>query len=56
MDGTDHKVIINSTVGWPNALTISYATDEIFWADAHFDYIGMADLDGKHRRIVISKG
>jgi len=26
--------------GWPNALAISYETNEVFWADAREDYIG----------------
>lgn len=56
MDGTEQQVLINSTVVWPNALTISYATNELFWADAHFDYIGRCDLDGKNRKIILNKG
>ncbi|KAB7505770.1 Low-density lipoprotein receptor 1 [Armadillidium nasatum] len=55
MDGSGQLILINSTVGWPNALTISYATNEIFWADAHFDYIGRCDLNGGNRKIILSK-
>lgn len=46
MDGSNPKVIISKNLGWPNALTISYETGEIFWADAREDYIAVADLDG----------
>ncbi|ERL83604.1 hypothetical protein D910_00719, partial [Dendroctonus ponderosae] len=46
MDGSSPKVIISKNLGWPNALTISYETSEVFWADAREDYIAVADLDG----------
>lgn len=55
MDGSDRRIIVNSSLGWPNALTISYATKELFWADAHQDYIAHADLDGNNIRIIRDK-
>ena len=42
--------------GWPNALAISYETNELFWADAREDYIAVADLDGRNPHIVLSRG
>ncbi|XP_043484789.1 low-density lipoprotein receptor-related protein 2 [Leptopilina heterotoma] len=56
MDGSNFKQILNweDDIAWPNALTIDYFTDRIFWADAHLDYIAFADLEGKNRRIVLS--
>ncbi|KAK7063135.1 Low-density lipoprotein receptor-related protein 1B [Halocaridina rubra] len=55
MDGSNMQVIVNTTLGWPNALTISYVTHELFWADAHQDYIAHSDLNGQHIRIIKSK-
>lgn len=55
MDGSDPKVIINSSLGWPNALTVAYDTDELFWGDAREDYIAVSDLDGKNIRIIASR-
>lgn len=56
MDGGNITSILNweDDIAWPNALTIDYFTDRIFWADAHLDYIAFADLDGHNRRIVLS--
>ncbi|XP_012271678.1 low-density lipoprotein receptor-related protein 2 [Orussus abietinus] len=56
MDGSNFTTILTweDDIAWPNALTIDYFTDRIFWADAHLDYIAFADLDGHHRRIVLS--
>lgn len=55
MDGSSGKIIIKSNLGWPNALTISYITNELYWADARQDYIALSDLDGNNIRIVTSR-
>lgn len=39
MDGTLRAVIIDTRLGWPNALTVDYDTNKLWWADAHLDYI-----------------
>jgi low density lipoprotein-related protein 2 len=56
MDGSNFTTILNweDDIAWPNALTIDFFTDRLYWADAHLDYIAMSDLDGKNRHIVIS--
>ncbi|XP_074098383.1 low-density lipoprotein receptor-related protein megalin isoform X1 [Cotesia typhae] len=56
MDGSNFTMILNwnDDIAWPNALTIDYFTDRIFWADAHLDYIAFADLEGHNHRIVLS--
>ena len=56
MDGTSPHPIIKQRLGWPNALTISYVTKELFWADAHHDYVAYSDLDGNNIRVVRAKG
>ncbi|XP_078324342.1 low-density lipoprotein receptor-related protein 1-like isoform X2 [Crassostrea virginica] len=53
MDGTNVRRIVTTDLSWPNALTIDYVTEKLFWADAYKDYIAMADLDGSNRHIVI---
>ncbi|XP_055683188.1 low-density lipoprotein receptor-related protein 2 [Lutzomyia longipalpis] len=56
MDGSNFSRILTweDDIAWPNALTIDYFTDRIYWADAHLDYIAFADLEGRHRHIVLS--
>ncbi|OQV21780.1 Prolow-density lipoprotein receptor-related protein 1 [Hypsibius exemplaris] len=55
MDGSNiFRLQLDRTeLGWPNAMTIDYVTNTIFWADARFDYIAMADLNLQHRRRVL---
>lgn len=55
MDGSRQKILINDDLGWPNALTISFETDELFWGDAREDYIAVADLDGNNRKVIIRR-
>ncbi|KAJ8961610.1 hypothetical protein NQ314_005912 [Rhamnusium bicolor] len=55
MDASEPRVLVKKNLGWPNALTISYETNELFWADAREDYIAVADLDGNNVRIVASR-
>ncbi|XP_046659437.1 low-density lipoprotein receptor-related protein 2 [Homalodisca vitripennis] len=56
MDGSNLTRILTyeNDIAWPNALTIDYFSERIFWADAHLDYIASADLEGRHRHIVLS--
>uniref|UniRef100_T1GX99 LRP2 EGF-like domain-containing protein n=1 Tax=Megaselia scalaris TaxID=36166 RepID=T1GX99_MEGSC len=56
MDGSNFTRILtwNDDIAWPNTLTIDYFTDRLYWADAHLDYIASADLEGRHRHIVLS--
>lgn len=56
MDGSNFSRILTweDDIAWPNALAIDYFTDRIYWADAHLDYIAYADLEGRHRHIVLS--
>jgi hypothetical protein len=56
MDGSLRTVIANSSLFWPNGLTIDYATERLYWADAKHHVIESAALDGKHRRTVINEG
>ncbi|KAL3854931.1 hypothetical protein ACJMK2_014166, partial [Sinanodonta woodiana] len=53
MDGSSKSVIIQDEIAWPNALTIDYVTEKIFWADAYYDYMAMADLDGSNRHVIM---
>ncbi|XP_021948531.2 low-density lipoprotein receptor-related protein 1 isoform X4 [Folsomia candida] len=55
MDGTRVQTLISENLGWPNALTLSLETEEIWWADAKEDYIAVADLHGQNRKIVHSR-
>ncbi|XP_015791351.1 low-density lipoprotein receptor-related protein 2 [Tetranychus urticae] len=55
MDGSNFTRILlyDQKIVWPNALAIDYFSEKIFWADAHLDYIGYSDFDGKSRHEVI---
>ncbi|CAH1786568.1 unnamed protein product [Owenia fusiformis] len=48
-DGSNRKAIIDDNLGWPNGLSIDYDMRRIYWADAQFDRIETADLNGNNR-------
>ncbi|XP_069081387.1 low-density lipoprotein receptor-related protein 2 [Pleurodeles waltl] len=52
MDGKNKTVIISTKIEWPNGLTIDYTNDNLYWADAHLNYIEYCDLEGRHRHTV----
>uniref|UniRef100_A0A3Q2DFF2 Low density lipoprotein receptor-related protein 2b n=1 Tax=Cyprinodon variegatus TaxID=28743 RepID=A0A3Q2DFF2_CYPVA len=53
MDGTNISAIITTKLAWPNALTIDYTTNKIFFADSHLNFL-FADMDGQNRHRAIA--
>ena len=49
MDGTKREVLINSTIRWPNGLTLDYQENVLYWCDAFTDRIEGYDLKNKWR-------
>lgn len=56
MNGQNRRAIVTQGVVWPNGLALDYDTNRIFWADAMYHVIESADLDGRNRKVVLSKG
>ena len=56
MDGSNRQVIHNTSLIWPNALTIDYQSQTLFWADANLDKIECSGVDGRNRTLLTSTG
>lgn len=56
MDGSGRRIIADTHLFWPNGLTIDYAGRRMYWVDAKHHVIERANLDGSHRKAVISQG
>ena len=54
MDGKDRTVLIDTELVWPNAITLDYQTQTLYWADANLEKIETADTSGLFRRIIIN--
>lgn len=52
MDGSSHIVLHNTTLGWPNGLTIDYAAQKLYWIDAQLDRIESSTIDGEDRTLL----
>ena len=55
MDGSSRTVLHNTSLVWPNGLTIDYATQTLYWADAHLDRIESSTTDGKQRQLLSTR-
>ncbi|CAJ0930175.1 unnamed protein product, partial [Mesorhabditis belari] len=60
LDGSPDKAdpiekLAENDLGWPNALTIDYQSNRLFWGDAHLNEIGFMDLNGNGRRHIPAK-
>ncbi|GFO35071.1 low-density lipoprotein receptor-related protein 4 [Plakobranchus ocellatus] len=56
MDGGMRLILANTSLFWPNGLTLDYAAERIYWADAKHHVIESSNLEGSQRRTVINKG
>ena len=56
MDGMGRVVLHSTGLVWPNALTIDYGTQLLYWADASLDRIESSNTDGTNRRIITRSG
>ncbi len=55
MDGSNINDLIITNIHWPNGITIDDQTQKLYWTDAYLDRIEMAELDGTHRRVLLSE-
>jgi len=55
LDGTDRKVVVDSSLVWPNGLAIDRLEHRLYWADAELDRIEMAYVNGSGRRVLVSE-
>ena len=53
LDGSHRMALVNTSVAWPNGITIDYLDSKIYWADAKLDKIEVMNLDGSNRRVVL---
>ncbi|RWS31707.1 low-density lipoprotein receptor-related protein 4-like protein [Leptotrombidium deliense] len=53
IDGTGRYAIVNTSLFWPNGLTIDYPSYRIYWVDAKHHVIESSNLDGTDRKSVI---
>ena len=56
MDGSNVTFILETNLGWPNAMALDFANKEIFFGDAREDYIAVADYNGQHLRMILVRG
>ncbi|XP_054162427.1 low-density lipoprotein receptor-related protein 4-like [Oppia nitens] len=53
MDGTGRIAIVETSLFWPNGLTIDHPSNRLYWVDAKHHVIECSNLDGTDRRRVV---
>lgn len=54
LDGSERRVLVNTSLGWPNGLALDLEEDKLYWGDAKTDKIEVrADLMGILRKQVL---
>ena len=49
MDGRNRTVIHNTALGQPNALTLDYSTQKLYWLDSQLYILQSSNVDGTDR-------
>ena len=52
MDGANRVEIINTNLTWPNALTLDYQEQVLYWGDGFHGTIESSNVDGTNRRMI----
>ena len=54
---TSHiKVLHNTTVKNPDGLAVDWVGRNLYWCDKKSDTIEVSQLDGKYRKVIVTKG
>ena len=52
MDGTSRRVLHSTGLVWPNALTLDYNTQTLYWMDAFLNRLESSNADGSNRKVL----
>ena len=56
LNGDNRTVIHNTSLVWPNALTLDIQTQTLYWADAFLDKVESSNVDGTNRVLLAQTG
>ncbi|MED6276189.1 Low-density lipoprotein receptor- protein 2 [Characodon lateralis] len=54
LGGNFRTEIVNSSLVWPNGLTLDYEEERLYWADASLQKIERSSLSGTNREVIVS--
>ena len=55
MNGENRHDLVNTTIQWPNGLTLDHVYNKLYWADAREDNIEVIDLATLERKVVLNQ-
>ena len=54
MNGKRRVVLVNSSLAWPNGLTLDQGNNRLYWVDAHYHKLEYLDLNNNNRVTLIT--
>lgn len=54
MNGSNQGVVISNEIYHPDGVAVDWAARNIYWTDTGTDWIEVARLSGKHRKVIQS--
>ncbi|XP_058889689.1 low-density lipoprotein receptor-related protein 2-like isoform X2 [Acipenser ruthenus] len=54
LGGNFRTEIVNTSLVWPNGLTLDYEEERLYWADANLQKIERCSLTGSNREVIVS--
>ncbi|KTG31606.1 hypothetical protein cypCar_00019954, partial [Cyprinus carpio] len=54
MNGVDRQVLVSEDIEWPNGITLDVVGKRLYWVDSKLHLICSVDLNGAHRRVILS--
>ncbi|XP_041433100.1 low-density lipoprotein receptor-related protein 2 isoform X2 [Xenopus laevis] len=54
LGGNFRTAIVNTSLVWPNGLTLDYEEERLYWADANLQKIERCSLTGTNREVIVS--
>lgn len=56
MNGTDEKKFMDTVLKSPEGIAVDWSSRNVYYTDSVKDEIGVASLDGKYHKTLISEG
>lgn len=53
LDGSERKILVNTSLGWPNGLALDFNLGTIYWGDAQTDVIEVMYINGTGRKKLV---
>ena len=55
-NGSNTETLISNNFGYVSGIAVDWSSDILYWTDSTFNSIEVAQVDGKHRKVLMYFG